>query len=39
MRIKITEHNTIDEIEQEIKSTLPGRYRLRLQTIFLAKQG
>jgi len=39
MRIKIAEHNTIDEIENEIKNVLPGRYRLRLQTIFLAKRG
>jgi len=39
MRIKIVEHNTIDEIENEIKNLLPGRYRLRLQTIFLAKRG
>jgi transposase len=39
MRIEITEHNTIDEIENEIKSVLPGRYRLRLQTIFLTKKG
>jgi transposase len=39
MRIKIAEHNTIEEIENEIKLVLPGRYRLRLQTIFLAKKG
>ena len=39
MRLKIAEHNTIAEIEEEIKSTLPGRYRLRLQTILFTKQG
>ncbi|DAB30969.1 MAG TPA: hypothetical protein CFH84_01120 [Sulfurimonas sp. UBA12504] len=39
MRIKIAEHNPIDEIENEIKNVLPGRYRLRLQTIFLTKKG
>ena len=39
MRIKIAEHNTINEIEKELKATLPSRYRLRLQTIFLTKNG
>jgi len=39
MRLKITEHNTIEELEKEIKSRQPDRYRLRLQAILLAKQG
>ncbi len=39
MRLKIAEHNTIEELEKEIKSRQPDRYRLRLQAILLAKQG
>jgi len=39
MRLKIAEHNTIEELEEEIKSRQPDRYRLRLQVILLAKQG
>ena len=39
MRLKIAEHNTIEELEEEIRAQQPGRYRLRLQAILLAKQG
>ena len=39
MRLKIAEHNTIEELENEIKSRQPDRYRLRLQAVLLAKQG
>jgi len=38
VRIKIEEYNT-EELEKEIKSRQPDRYRLRLQTILLAKRG
>ena len=39
MRLQIAEHNTIEELEKEIKSRQPDRYRLRLQAVLLAKQG
>jgi len=39
MRINIAAHNTIEELEKEIKSRQPDRYRLRMQAILLAKQG
>jgi len=39
MRLKIAKHNTIEELEEEIRAQQPGRYRLRLQAILLAKQG
>ncbi len=39
MRIKIEEHNTIKELEKEIKISLPNRYRLRVQAILMAKRG
>ena len=36
--ITIKEHNTLEEIEREIKTTCDGRYRLRLQAIHLVMQ-
>lgn len=36
--ITIKEHNTLEEIEREIKTTRDGRYRLRLQAIHLVMQ-
>ncbi len=36
--ITIENHNTLEELEQEIKTTRDGRYRLRLQTIYLVMQ-
>lgn len=36
--ITIEKHNTLEELEQEIKTTRDGRYRLRLQTIHLVMQ-
>ena len=36
--ITIQKHQTLEEIESEIKSTHDGRYRLRLQAIYLAMQ-
>ena len=39
MALKIKEHDSLDELEKAIKVEKYGRYRLRLQTILLAKKG
>ena len=39
MRLKITDHETEQELKESIRYAQDGRYQLRLRTILLAKQG
>lgn len=38
-KLTVVQHHTLEELEVEIKRTRDGRYRLRLQAIYLAQEG
>ena len=39
MALKLENHNTLEELKQEMRKAIDGRYQLRVNTILLLKEG